>query len=205
MRCVVHYYNNLIVFLQSHILTRLLLTPVLFSMPPSMSNTTDLYLTVIVLSDKIISDAIRELSPTSAAEPDCLPSSLLVNCATELAPFLLIIFTHSLSSVPPSFERAAITPVFKSGDRSVPSNYRPISLTSDGGGSVDMVYLDFSKAFDKPDNDILLHKLKALGITGNLGMWFYNFLTNRSHFVWLPGGINADSPVLSGVPQGTVL
>ena len=36
-------------------------------------------------------------------------------------------------------------------------------------------------------------------------MWFYNFLTNRSHFVRLPGGISADSPVLSGVPQGTVL
>ena len=75
----------------------------------------------------------------------------------------------------------------------------------DGGGSVDMVYLDFSKAFDKVDHGILLHKLKALGITGNLGMWFYNFLTNRSHFVRLPGGISADSPVLSGVPQGTVL
>ena len=53
-----------------------------------------------------------------------------------------------------------------------------------------------------------MHKLKVLGITGNLGMWFYNFLTNRSHFhdfVRLPGGISADSPVLSGVPQGTVL
>ena len=75
----------------------------------------------------------------------------------------------------------------------------------DGGGSVDMVYLDFSKAIDKVDHGILLHKLKALGITGNLGMWFYNFLTNRSHFVRLPGGISADSPVLSGVPQGTVL
>ena len=74
----------------------------------------------------------------------------------------------------------------------------------DGGGSVDMIYLDFSKAFDKVDHGILLHKLKALGIIGNLGMGFY-FLTNQSHFVRLPGGISADSPVLSGVPQGTVL
>ena len=62
----------------------------------------------------------------------------------------------------------------------------------------DMVYLDFSKAFDKVDHDILLHKVKALGITGN-------FLTNRSYFVRHPGGISADSPVLSGVQQGTVL
>ena len=36
-------------------------------------------------------------------------------------------------------------------------------------------------------------------------MWFYNFLTNQSHFVRLPDGISADSPVLSGVLQGTVL
>ena len=75
----------------------------------------------------------------------------------------------------------------------------------DGDGSVHMVYLDFSKAFDEVDHSSLLHKLKTLGITVNLGMWFYNFLTNRSHFVRLPGGISADSPGLSGVPQGTVL
>ena len=72
-------------------------------------------------------------------------------------------------------------------------------------GSVDMVYLDFSKAFDKVDHGILLHKLKALGITGHLGLCFLNFLTRRSHFVRLPGAISGDSPVLSGVPQGTVL
>ena len=69
----------------------------------------------------------------------------------------------------------------------------------DGGGSVDMVYLDFSKAFDKVDQGILLHKLNALSITGNLGMWFYNFLKNRS-ILRLSGGISADSPVLSCVP-----
>ena len=40
----------------------------------------------------------------------------------------------------------------------------------DGRGSKDMVYLDFSKAFDKVDYGILLPKLTALGITGNLGI-----------------------------------
>ena len=55
------------------------------------------------------------------------------------------------------------------------------------------------------DHGILLHKLKALGITGHLGIWFFNFLTRLSHFVRLPGAISGDSPVLSGVPQGTVL
>ena len=50
-----------------------------------------------------------------------------------------------------------------------------------------------------------LHKLRALGITGNIGIWLVHFLTDRSHFVRLPGGISEDHTVLSGVPQGTVL
>ena len=68
-----------------------------------------------------------------------------------------------------------------------------------------MVYLDFSKAFYKVDHGILLHKLRAVGITGNIGIWLFHFLTDRSHFVQLPGSISDDHPVLSGVPKGTVL
>ena len=67
-----------------------------------------------------------------------------------------------------------------------------------------MVYLDIS-AFDKVYRGILLHKLRAVGITGNIGIWLFHFLTDRSHFVRLPGGISEDHHVLSGVPRGTVL
>ena len=52
---------------------------------------------------------------------------------------------------------------------------------------------------------LILHKLKAFGITGHLGICFLNFLTRRSNFVRLLGAISGDSPVLSGVPRGTVL
>ena len=68
-----------------------------------------------------------------------------------------------------------------------------------------MIYLDFSKAFDKVDHGIVLHMLRDFGITGNLGLWFHQFLSDRTHFVRLPGGVSKDSPVLGGVPQGTVL
>ena len=44
-----------------------------------------------------------------------------------------------------------------------------------------------------------------LGITGKLGVWLYHFLIGRTHFVRLQGGISIDSPVISGVPQDTVL
>ena len=70
--------------------------------------------------------------------------------------------------------------------------------------TVDMIYLDFSKAFDKVDHGILLHKLRDLGITGRLGLWFFHFLNNRQHYVRIPGGISKPHAVLSGLPQGTV-
>ena len=75
----------------------------------------------------------------------------------------------------------------------------------DSNSSVDMAYLDFSKAFDKVDHGILLHKLRSVWITGNIGIWLFHFLTDRPHFVRLPGGNCEDHPVLSDVPQGTVL
>ena len=33
------------------------------------------------------------------------------------------------------------------------------------------------------DHGVLLHKLKDLGITGKLGIWFFQFLTQRTHYV----------------------
>ena len=56
----------------------------------------------------------------------------------------------------------------------------------DSNSSVDMVFLDFSNYFDKVDYGFLFHKLRADGITGNIGIWLFHFLTDRSH-VRLPG------------------
>ena len=72
----------------------------------------------INLSETVIVDAIKELSPNSAAGPDGIPATLLISCASEIAPLLEHIFTSSISKgyIPPSFKRAAIVPIFKSGE-----------------------------------------------------------------------------------------
>ena len=73
------------------------------------------------------------------------------------------------------------------------------------GKSIDTIYLDFAKAFDKVDHNILCRKIKRLGITGKIGIWIREFLTGRSQQVSANGVLSEPSPVISGVPQGTVL
>ena len=98
-----------------------------FSVESITSQDDAVFLTNIIITESLFIDSIKELSLNSAAGPDGIPASLLLNCASELAPSLLILFKQSLDS---SFKKNAIVPVFKSGDRTVPSNYHPISLTS---------------------------------------------------------------------------
>ena len=69
----------------------------------------------------------------------------------------------------------------------------------------DVIYTDFSKAFDKCDHGIIAHKLKSIGISGKIGQWIYNFLTNRKQVIKLQGVSSHESEVKSSVPQGTVL
>ena len=73
------------------------------------------------------------------------------------------------------------------------------------GNNVDAVYLDFSKAFDKCDHGILLHKLKKLKIKGKLGRWIQNFLEGRKQVVVVDRVKSTWSEIISGIPQGSVL
>lgn len=67
------------------------------------------------------------------------------------------------------------------------------------------VFLDFSKAFDTVNHDILLLKLHHMGIRGSVLGWFRSYLTNRSAYVSL-GGVKSERVDLTmGVPQGSVL
>ena len=71
--------------------------------------------------------------------------------------------------------------------------------------NVDAVYLDFSKAFDKVDHQIVLDKLAQLGIGGQLLNWIKSFLLGRTQSVLVNGFLSEPVVVKYGVPQGSVI
>jgi hypothetical protein len=75
----------------------------------------------------------------------------------------------------------------------------------DQGSSVDAIFLDFEKAFDRVPHRRLLIKLDLLGIRGPYAVWIRNFLQNRTFAVRVDGAVSKTKRVISGVPQGTVL
>ena len=77
------------------------------------------------------------------------------------------------------------------------------SLSSNS--QADVIYLDFKKVFDSVSHNELLTKLWMFGVTGNLWKWFQAYLSNRAQHVQLNHCTSDALPVISGVPQGSIL
>ena len=168
---------------------------------------------------------LQNLKPTAAPGPDKIWARVLHDLSDVLAEPLAMVFMGCLEegTVPPDWKLANVTPIFKSGSKGLPGNYRPVSLTSiickimesvlrdaivdflaqnellrlsqhgflrrrstlmnlleyleeltkmvDSGIAMDVIYLDFSKAFDKVPIRRLLMKIEGLGITGKVLRW----------------------------------
>jgi hypothetical protein len=83
--------------------------------------------------------------------------------------------------------------------------YSDVSNWVDDGFVVDVVLLDFSKAFDVVSHDVLIHKLGEVGVGAVLLGWIRSFLVGRSMRVAVDGCCSESREVVSGVPQGSVL
>ena len=84
-------------------------------------------LTFIFKDKKLLSN----VNPRKASGPDNIPNRLLRDCATNIAPYATTIYQkYAVDSVPDYWIMVVITALFKKGDKSLPVNYRPVSLTS---------------------------------------------------------------------------
>jgi len=84
-------------------------------------------------------------------------------------------------------------------------HFDTILLNLQQGDDTDVIYLDYAKAFDKVDHEILLSKLWNYGIRGKFYAWIKDWLTNRYQTVGIDGHLSFLALVISGVIQGSVL
>ena len=75
----------------------------------------------------------------------------------------------------------------------------------DRGSVVLSIFIDFSKAFDCIDHELLLKKLEMYGIRGVTRQWFQSYLHDRSQYVQVGDKSSLVSTVSHGVPQGSIL
>ncbi|CAH1252373.1 Hypp9263 [Branchiostoma lanceolatum] len=87
-------------------------------------------LSTIVLSVDEVQEVLQGLHPNKAPGPDGIPNRLLKEAAPVISTSLCNLFNLSLSTsqLPAEWKQCNVTPVYKKGDRSNPSNYRPIAL-----------------------------------------------------------------------------
>ena len=83
--------------------------------------------------------------------------------------------------------------------------YHDVMSSIDKKKSVDLAFIDFSKAFDKVPHNHLLNKLKTYNLDQNVLRWIKAFLSNRTQRVMVNNYYSNEIRVTSGVPQGSVL
>ena len=93
--------------------------------------------------------------------------------------------------------------------RSTCTNLLELTTTINAGFAsnlqTDVIFTDFSKAFDSVNHELLLTKLNKIGFSRRLVSWFSSYLSGRTQYVFLDGILSTPINVLSGVPQGSHL
>lgn len=226
---------------------------------PNFSKRTDFVINSIIVTEGKVLKKLECLKVDKSQGPDGINPRILKECRNSMVKPLSIIFQKSVESgiLPTAFKHANITPIFKSGSRSSPGNYRPVSITSvpckilesiirdemlahlnkynllsehqhgfmrnkscltnlletleevtssmDNGEGMDMVFLDYKKAFDSVPHKRLVYKLSKYGFGENFTNWISDFLSNRTQSVHIRGHFSQPAKVTSGVPQGSVI
>ena len=213
----------------------------------------------LVITESDILKAVISTQDKLSLTPEKIPSYFIKRVISSISLPLSIIFNNCLkfNFVPHQWKQSIITPIFKKGDRRLPTNYRSIAQTSNfcrilesilsdkmlthllandlllpcqygflpGRSSSSQLlycldqwfssffsnkiefvtYTDIAKAFDTVSHQKLVAVLRSFGINTIVTNWIENFLTQRIQVVRINTSFSSPLPILSGVPQGSVL
>ena len=216
-------------------------------MLPFQITPSDVYNSILSCKDKI------------SRTPEEIPSFFIKRISQYIILPLTYLYNLSLTSgdVPTQWKLSLITPVFKKGNKKLPTNYRPIAQTSSFCRILESIffnkilshiqtnsilsdnqfgfipnksscsqllfclhtwlssfcsktptfvaYTDISKAFDTVNHRKLIIILNSIKLPHSLTSWIKNYLTDRKQKVFLNSVSSKTLPVLSGIPQGSIL
>ena len=202
---------------------------------------------------------LKKIKVNKSPGPDNIHPRVLHEISENITIPITHIYESSLRcrELPSEWKHANDSSIYKKGKKTVPQNYRPVSLTYilckimesiirdhvidhmttnklfgnkrfgfisgcsttlqllhvltilceilDEGGTIDVIYCDFMKAFDKVPHGRLLFEIERYGITQNVHGWIKSFLTGRTQCVSINNICSEPAAVTSGIPQGSVL
>ena len=224
-----------------------------------LTNHTPSRFTLHQVNDDHIGNIIDKLKNKSSCGHDNISNKLIKQSKDVLVKPLTLLVNQMLSSgcFPDDLKISRVKPLYKAGDTTLFSNYRPISLLPsvskifeyaiyyqlieylqennllyieqygfrpghstelacirlidhiakqvDSGKIPINIYIDLSKAFDTLNHTILLEKLKHYGICGSENDLLRDYLSNRCQYVEYSNSKSASKPIVTGVPQGSIL
>ena len=128
---------------------------------PQFDSKTNNIIHEIHITENEIIDVIQILDPNKATGPDKISNKMLKISPEKIAKPLLIIFNKSLqqSKYPSNWKSAHVVAIFKKGDTSLPSNYRPISLISCVGKLMERIV--YKHVYNHLVNNNLIYKYQS--------------------------------------------